>query len=446
MVERDVDLLLDYLESFPELKRKFTFSPPRVFWRDRWRSVRGIRKLPSGLEICCGGSGKLRLFPSTTVPSDRQRQKQRLLTLLKVHFSPVHKIKVLDKTDRNRHQTEAILRAYLKSSDSSMAILAVYASESHELSTRLLSSLVLWWDGFPGADTAVVFLPEDWSERMLELLPYVTIPVVCYKYRLESGKVRQIYPSLGEPSKLESPYVIYPMLSDAPELFIQLSREYASADLLFRHGRWELSYRGLPLVWSEEDGTAFFDVQHPRPMSKLSALRAHIQTVMDHRKFPPPVADHFCFRFGEERWLESLVLRDHRKINPEFAQSIYTQVPTWVGGERKVLDLLTATRQGRLAVLELKTQKDLNLLFQGLDYWERVEHHRIRADFGVAGYFSAMKLAPVPPLLYLICPLFEFHHVLSVIRSYLRKEFSVRCVGINTDWKRELKILRQFEL
>jgi hypothetical protein len=167
---------------------------------------------------------------------------------------------------------------------------------------------------------------------------------------------------------------------------------------------------------------------------------------MNHRRYPPPAPDHFCFRFGEERWLESLVLRDHRKINPDFVRQIYIQVPTWVRGDRKVLDLLTATRQGRLAVMELKTQREISLLFQGLDYWERVEHHRIRADFGPAGYFTEIDLVELPPLLYLVCPLFEFHRILLGIRRYVRNDLTILCIGINSDWKRGIKILRRFEL
>jgi len=42
-------------------------------------------------------------------------------------------------------------------------------------------------------------------------------------------------------------------------------------------------------------------------------------------------------------------------------------VPSYLDGQRKVLDLLTVTKSGRLAVLELKTERNLDLIFQGLD-------------------------------------------------------------------------------
>ncbi len=37
-----------------------------------------------------------------------------------------------------------------------------------------------------------------------------------------------------------------------------------------------------------------------------------------------------------------------------------------------MIDVLTLTREGRLAVLELKADEDIHLPLQGLDYWARV--------------------------------------------------------------------------
>lgn len=441
----DVDFLRSYLDSFPELKENLRCCPPSMYWRGRWRAVLGLRKLSSGLEIRCEGAGTVQLSPKAVISYRRGEQKQRLLTLILDFLGPVRNIEILDKTDRNRHQTEAVLRARLRVGETLMVVMAVYEDESSELSSRLLSALVLCWDRLREVEQIAVFLPDKWSERLVELMPHLTVPVVCYKYRMDTSQIHQIYPTSDHLSKVQSPYVMYPMATEAPKLLADLQAEHPSLDLLFRYGKWELSYRGLPVAWLSGD-YVFFDFVEPKRITRLSVLLSHIQEVIRLRRFPPPDADHFCFRFGEERWLESLILQDHRKINPSFTNQIYSQVPTWVGGDRKVLDLLTVTRDGRLAVLELKTQKDLNLLFQGLDYWERVDHHRLRRDFGRAGYFAGKNLAAAPPVLYLICPLFEFHHELVVMRRYLRRDFQVRCIGINSNWKRQLQILRHFEL
>jgi len=446
MVDQNVDLLFSYLDSFPELEKNLRRSPLAVLWRDRWRAVTGVRKLSLGLEVRCAGGGTLHLVPSSSIAFSREAFQHQLLNLMENFLGSTGRVKVLDKTDRNRHQTAAILRVVLSSSEKSVAALGICENESPELPGRLLASLVIWWEGLKEIDHAAVFLPDSFSERILDWLPYLTIPIVCYKYSLELGEVRQIYPRPDLCSRIQSPYLFYPMLSEAPRVFRLLNREFPSLDVLFRHGKWELSYKGLPVAWCDDSGSILFDLCCPKRHVQLPPLREHIFRAMKYRSYPPPAADHFCFRYGEERWLESLVMRQHRRINPDFGPQIYSQVPTWVGGDRKILDLLTVTNQGRLAVMELKTQKDLNLIFQGLDYWERVEHHRSRSDFKKAGYFSGIALAELPPLLYLVCPLFEFHRMLVTIRQYLSNDFKICCVGINTDWKRGLKILRQFEL
>ena len=46
------------------------------------------------------------------------------------------------------------------------------------------------------------------------------------------------------------------------------------------------------------------------------------------------------------------------------------------------------TRDGRLAVVELKADEDIHLPLQGLDYWSRVEWHHARGEFLKFGYFG----------------------------------------------------------
>ncbi len=54
-----------------------------------------------------------------------------------------------------------------------------------------------------------------------------------------------------------------------------------------------------------------------------------------------------------------------------------------------MIDVLTTTRQGRLAVVELKAEEDIHLPLQGLDYWSRVEWHRARMES-----FNASDILP----------------------------------------------------
>jgi len=233
-----------------------------------------------------------------------------------------------------------------------------------------------------------------------------------------------------------------------PGPLAEIRNNHPELDLTYRQNRWELGYLGLRVFWYDaERGEYQYDLERPTiwEPERNDQLEQHLQKVVRLRKFPPTEPGSFYYSVDHEQWLESLIRRNHRILNPDFVDVIYSQVPTCLDGERKILDLLTATRSGRLAVIELKVEKDLNLVFQGIDYWERVEHHLQQGDFRQAGYFEGLQLSGQPPLLYLVSPLFEYHRVLPVLRRYLKTEVSLTCIGINTNWREGIKVLRRFE-
>jgi len=49
-----------------------------------------------------------------------------------------------------------------------------------------------------------------------------------------------------------------------------------------------------------------------------------------------------------------------------------------------VLDLLGVDCNGRLSIVELKASPDVQLPFQALDYWMRVNRHPAGGDFEVS--------------------------------------------------------------
>src|SRR5262249_25449461 len=64
---------------------------------------------------------------------------------------------------------------------------------------------------------------------------------------------------------------------------------------------------------------------------------------------------HPLARAHEERWLESNILGDIRQLMPSIdIGHIYPQVPSFIGEDRNIIDLLTVTRSGRLVVIEIK--------------------------------------------------------------------------------------------
>jgi len=146
----------------------------------------------------------------------------------------------------------------------------------------------------------------------------------------------------------------------------------------------------------------------------------------------------------EERWLESNLVGQIRDVIPSIdVRHIYPQVPSFVGEERNIIDLLTITNDGRLVVIEIKASADPDLPFQALDYWIAVERHRKAGDFKKQGYFPGCSLKDEPAMLILVCPLLAYHKTLGQLIAVFPDDVPLMELGINQAWKREIKILRR---
>ena len=108
--------------------------------------------------------------------------------------------------------------------------------------------------------------------------------------------------------------------------------------------------------------------------------------------------------------------------------------------DRGVIDLLAVDHTGRLAVLELKASEDPHLPLQALDYWLRVNWHRSRGELSANGYFPGVELLDQPARMILIAPALEFHPTTETILSYFAPSIEVERIGVNMDWRNELRI------
>src|SRR5262249_26006250 len=98
-------------------------------------------------------------------------------------------------------------------------------------------------------------------------------------------------------------------------------------------------------------------------------------------RHPEGPRDHPLWRLHPERWLESLVVRNVAALAERLGPRLYSQGPAFSASDRAMIDALSATRDGRLAVIELKADEDIHLPLQGLDYWARVAWHHSRGEF-----------------------------------------------------------------
>lgn len=152
--------------------------------------------------------------------------------------------------------------------------------------------------------------------------------------------------------------------------------------------------------------------------------------------------NHPLWRMHPERWMESLVAGNLEALDGRLRpEPLYAQVPAFAAADRAMIDILATTREGRLAVIELKADEDLHLPLQGLDYWSRVAWHQSRGEFAQFGYFSGQEISPQKPLLMMVAPALHVHPTTDIILRYLSPEIDWELLGIDEHWREEIRVV-----
>jgi hypothetical protein len=152
--------------------------------------------------------------------------------------------------------------------------------------------------------------------------------------------------------------------------------------------------------------------------------------------------DHPLWRLHPERWLESCVVRDVGALDERLDSGcVYSQVPAFSASDRAMIDVLSVTRDGRLAVVELKADEDIHLPLQGLDYWARVAWHHERGEFQKFGYFQGRELSADKPLLMLVAPALHVHPTTDTLLRYVSPEIEWMLMGIDERWRNEISVI-----
>ncbi|HEX2329744.1 MAG TPA: hypothetical protein VHN74_13545 [Candidatus Angelobacter sp.] len=148
------------------------------------------------------------------------------------------------------------------------------------------------------------------------------------------------------------------------------------------------------------------------------------------------------WRMYPERWLESLVFRNVAAIDGRLDPThVFSQVPAFSASDRAMIDVLARTREGRLAVIELKADEDIHLPLQGLDYWARVKWHHQRGEFQAHGYFACVELSPKPPLLLMVAPALRVHPSIDTVLRYFSPQIEWMLIGVDERWREGVKVV-----
>ena len=170
-------------------------------------------------------------------------------------------------------------------------------------------------------------------------------------------------------------------------------------------------------------------------------LRSLVAELFRARR-PDGERNHPLWRMRPERWLESLVVRDVTAIDSALDPvHVYSQVPAFSASDRAIIDVLAATREGRLTVIELKADEDIHLPLQGLDYWARVAWHHERGEFQRYGYFAGRESSQLPPRLLLVAPALHIHPATDALLKYLSPEIDWELAGVDEHWRDEIKVI-----
>jgi hypothetical protein len=171
------------------------------------------------------------------------------------------------------------------------------------------------------------------------------------------------------------------------------------------------------------------------------AFTEFIKTVIEARSVHGDRRDPL-WRMYPERWLESLVFKNVAAIDSRLDPGhVYSQVPAFSASDRAMIDVLACSREGRLAVLELKADEDIHLPLQGLDYWARVLWHHGRGEFQQYGYFPGQQLSSRPPLLMLIAPSLRVHPATDTVLRYFSPAIEWSLVGLDERWREGVRVV-----
>lgn len=219
-----------------------------------------------------------------------------------------------------------------------------------------------------------------------------------------------------------------------------------------RHGQ-TLRFHGLPFarfrrvmsqdrIWFGIEGSRRreLDAFHQQDWAKL------FRDLETYRNENCRDRRHWFYRASGEAWLESILRRDITKLDPGLIIApLHAQFRTSHGGPTgtRPIDLLALRHDGRLVAIELKVTEDREHVFQGVDYWRRVEAHRRRGHIATAKLFGDREISDEPPLVYLVAPALRFHPSFRTLARTIAPDIEIYRFDINEDWRSGVRVVRR---
>jgi hypothetical protein len=419
---------------------------------------------PTTLEICADRDQR----SATALRAIRARYKQILERVLLREF-PGHKLDaVSNRADLEHSCSPVYTRGVLQQGQSAFAVLGVGVEETQPSIDGALTFGILWMHRQREqlANRAHVaglklFAPAGRSEMRRQRVSHLNRDAAKWQlYELDertetcsqldcedSGNivtrlVRAVDADATRVRFAASIDRIRQMVPDA-EACIE-----SPTEIIFRlHGLEFARARLAPVAGSFRNQQAItfglWPAEYTLDDSNESVFRELVTHLAEHRN-PNGDRSDPLFRVCPERWLESLIACDVRtideRLDPRF---VYSQVPAFASTDRAMIDVLTCTVDGRLAILELKADEDIHLPLQGLDYWARVRWHQRNGGFVRNGYFAGLELSDAPPLLYLVAPALRTHPATDTVLRYVSPQVEWSVAQVDERWRNDVRVVNR---
>lgn len=213
-------------------------------------------------------------------------------------------------------------------------------------------------------------------------------------------------------------------------------------------GGLSLEVRGLPIAHAAGDCLRVGLKQRvSKRLPTVASLLRLCRHVAARRKGDGPNLQDPLYRLHPERWLESVLRRGIRALDPCLSpELVRRQVRGDLGTQQGRTDLLALDETGRLVIIEVKADTDLQLPAQALDYYIRLRVQLERGDFHTNGLFPGREISPAPPKVLLVAPALAFHPAHETVLGYLESSIQVLQIGIAIEWRKELRVVFQHPL
>jgi hypothetical protein len=419
---------------------------------------------PTILEICADREQR----SATALRAIRARYKQVFERVLLREYHGYKLDSMSNRADLEHSCSPVYTRGLLRQGQSAFAVLGVSADETQPSIDAALTFGILWMHrqreqlvGRAHIAGLKLFVPAGRSEMVRQRMAHLNreaarwelyelderaetcMPLDCADSgNISTRLVRAVDRAAASTRFAASIGRIHAITPDA-ETCIE-----SAAEIVFRlHGLEVARAKLAPIESSFRNNEVItfglWPAEYTLDESNEPAFRDLVTRLAQRRNADGERGDPL-FRLCPERWLESLITRDVRaideRLDPRF---VYSQVPAFASTDRAMIDVLTCTLEGRLAILELKADEDLHLPLQGLDYWARVRWHQQNGGFQRNGYFAGRELSDAPPLLYLVAPALRTHPATDTLLRYLSPQIQWTVAQVDERWRDGVRVINR---